>query len=111
YNQAEDVGVRRMEAAGGDHPLVGARRQCDHCTSGTGAGRPMRPAPLHHGSSWLRISPGLCSALCTFTYRLPALKLSYCASVSFAPAGTAHSESDFFSSVMIGGPFLPSGAS
>src|SRR5690242_12738672 len=68
----------------------------------------LRPA---QGFSCVRISPPLWSALCTFTYKLPALKLASCASVSFEPAGTAHSPSPFFSSVITGGPFLPAGAS
>ena len=42
------------------------------------------------GFSWPRISPGLCSALCTLIYSLPLLKLANCSSVSFDPAGTVH---------------------
>ncbi len=59
------------------------------------------------GLSWPRISPGLCSWLCTFTYRSPALKLAYCSSVNVEPAGTDQTPSADFSSVMIGGPATP----
>jgi hypothetical protein len=45
------------------------------------------------GFTCARISPGLCAALWTFTYRLPALKLAYWSSVSLEPAGTDHTPS------------------
>src|ERR1035437_9964493 len=81
-----------------------------------------RPAPVRdpgrtcstktrcQGFSCPRISPPGLAAVWTLTYRFPAWKLANCASVNFAPAGTAY-VSPFFVSGMITVPFLPVAAS
>ena len=72
---------------------------------------PTRSWAVCYGFNCARISPSLCASLCTLTYRLPALRAVYWASLNLAPAGTSNSFSDRFSSGMATGPFLPTPAS
>ena len=86
-----------LDAATLLHRFKGA---CSHSVSVTAetnysTARGTLPPTLRQSVRWKagyfscpRISPPGCAALWTLMYRLPALKLAICASVSLAPAGT-----------------------
>jgi WW domain-containing oxidoreductase len=104
HRQPAARGSRTRRAALG---CFGGHRLATRCLCRKTTARSGLNAVLGQGLSCARISPGLCSALWTLTYKFPALKLAYCSSVSLDPAGTDHTPAALLSSVMMGGPLWP----
>ena len=114
-----DLDFRQMPALGGalrtpfEQPVLFGNEALDLGQHAVVRFRFFHENPLSdfQGASCARNSPPGLAALCTFTYKLPALRLSNCASVNFAPAATVNVLSPDLVSGTITGPFFPFGAS